>query len=66
MPVKKSRAIGHIVKYLGGKRQPKAHKHDWSRYKFPTSLLAGTAAWTILQETGRECAAFGNVLTMHT
>lgn len=63
----RSRAIGHIVKKLNGKRIPKRHRCDRTpRYEFPTQAAACTAVWAIHEETGREASNSGNTVTVWT
>jgi len=56
----------HIIKRNGGKRLPKAHKWAPSKYEFPMGNDASNAVWAISDETGRECASSGKILTVYT
>jgi len=62
----RSKAIMHIIKRYEGKRLKKASKYALTEYEFPTQYAAGQACWRIHGDTGRECAAFGKVLTIYT
>jgi|APSaa5957512576_1039674.scaffolds.fasta_scaffold103571_1 hypothetical protein len=58
----RSKAIGHIIKALNGKRV----KGQKGCYEFPSSAAATKAVWEINRDTGRECANRGSVVIMYT
>ncbi len=62
----RSKAIMHIIKRYNGKRLKKEHRMENTRYEFPTQSAATQACWAIHGDTGRECAAWGKILTMYT
>lgn len=60
------RGIMHIVKKHGGKRLPKADKWEPTRYEFRDNRTASEVVWVINDETGREAANSGSVVTVYT
>ena len=64
--MKRSRAIGHIIKRYRGVRIKKTSKWASTKYKFPTATEASNACWAIHGDTGRECVAYGTTLEMCT
>ena len=64
--MKRSKAIMHIIKRFNGKRLKKSCKYAPTEYEFPTQNEATQACWRIHGDTGRECAAFGTILTVYT
>lgn len=63
---RQSRAILHIIRRNGGRRLPRDHQWGPKRYEFSSDRDASNAVWEISDETGRECASSGRILTVYT
>ena len=63
---KGKRAIMHIVKKHGGKSRKKTYPGTPPEYEFPDERTAAQVVWIINDETGREAANSGNVVTVYT
>ena len=67
-----SRAIMPIIKRNGGKRaartgpKPPSGIRMPQKYEFPDERTAANVVWEINDETGREAANSGNIVTVYT
>ena len=59
-----SRSIMHIVKKHGGSKVKDSF--PLKQYEFPDERTAANVVWQINDETGREAANSGNVVTVYT
>jgi hypothetical protein len=60
-----SRGIMPIIKRNSGKRVSLPGE-PFKKYEFPDERIAAKVVWEINDETGREAANSGNIVTMYT